>query len=307
MATLLTELVVDLPPKTPSPAFLNVWTLAYFLDDLSSSSAAGEGSVTGFNIVPMSASLQCNNQMSAVARGYFTLQPRTGVSAGWQILVTPPPLQGYAISCWGLEKVTMPRIPECTSVAEDETLTLTIPDGGELVAGRSYTVGISLTNAWKTVVDRMNKWSVVVRDGDGTDAIVWDANYEVQGVQLTSMHALSVPESVTVMGLGNDLHMVTIVLTASRDVAAGVLTSFRIDPPAGFTASGGKVMPSLPGSITTPSGSLVVNLGTGQALPQASYRIEVSGSGDPAANDGLWLFQALGGGEVQYQQILRAA
>jgi len=297
-ATLKVELIVDLPPETP---YLNQWTLVFFL--ASSSVHSGYGQTEGFNIVPMPISFHGNNQLGSTAMYYFTFRPYSAVLSGWEVRFVAPASQGYEVTCWGLRKGTLPMFPVCRKVLVEEAVALTIPEGGALIAGTNYTVGIKVTNAARFVPGPMNLWSVVIRDSPGN---IQDANYEVKGLELRSLH-LSVPDRVIYEQGQDGVGVVTIVITVSRDLASGTLSRFLISPPQGFTITGNKTSPSLPlaSQLEGDGGALSVPLSDSKPLTRGSYVVQMIGDAALGGAAGVvWLFQAFQGSEAKYQQAL---
>merc|ERR1719160_588394 len=226
---LRSELMVKLPLQTP---MANRWSLTIFLDD--SASSFGQSETMGFEIIPMDVSFKGNNKLGKESSGYFTFKPNRRVQAGWQIHITPPVNQGYGVSCWGLRKISLPKLPKCMTVRTSDTLALEIPEGGELQGGFEYTVGVGVTNADRLIVDRVNLWSVVIYDQDGATQ---DSNHEVMGLKLGSMH-IDVAERVMLQDRGRvepgSEVQIRVSITVSKDIAAGAVTEFQLFPPKNF-------------------------------------------------------------------------
>lgn len=301
--TLRVELVVILPEEAP---LMNHWTIAFFLD--TSSVNLGYGETAGFSITSMPVSLKGSNQLSTSATGYFTMRPLRVVEVGSSIHFVPPAGQRYEVSCYQLEKVNLPAMPECSTEEGSSSLVLTLAasdkqGGGQLESGMNYTMGIGITNAGRTIPDAMNRWAVVIYDIAGN---IRDANYEVPGQQLRSLR-MSVANRVVMEVLPDGEYRATIAITLTHDITAGLVQEFRVTPPSSFSihADLWKVSAALP-VAPAPSiedGVFVVPLSG--LLPHGSHSIQATGTVDvDARSDTTWLFQARRGDEVMYQHVL---
>lgn len=297
--TLRVELKVNLPLVTP---LINTWTLDFYLD--SSSVNTGYGLAAGFDIVPLPASYKGSNQLNKVAPGYFTIRPQRTAEVGSVVSFLHPTDQRYEVSCWALQNVNFPRLPNCEIQPETGDLQLTLPSGGALSPGKNYTIGIGVTNAGRTIPPSMNRWSVIIRDAAGN---IQDANYEVAGMQLRSLR-ISVPDSVVYDPQSAGGFRVVISMTLSHDLDAGLLSELRIQPPPSFNITTQKVAAALPlvsSPEVTETGALLVLLASG-VLPSGTYSFQVTGSFlEPAAGtDTTWLFKVGPESDAQFQQVL---
>jgi hypothetical protein len=301
MDKLRIELVVDLPTETPET---NLWTLSLYLDD--ASIPLGQGEANGFDVVTMPAWFKGSNQFGVTSTSYITFRPQAAVLPGQEILITPPREQGYTTSCWGVRQGNLPKVPACTPLVTTDALKLVLPESGGLAAGRNYTVGVGVTNAARTIPDRMNVWSAMIRDSSGN---IRDANHEVRGVRLGSSR-LSVAGVVVYALTSDSSYMVTIDVSISRELAAGVLSSLRLLPPMGFRATQVKAssklpLPELTNLDASASRDIVLTLNSAAALPQGEHQLEVMGTASGPSGDPTWLFQAIqADGEAQYQQVM---
>jgi len=302
--TLRVELTVVLPEETP---LMNTWTLAFFLD--ASSVNLGFGESAGFSIAAMPVSFKGSNQLSLSAPAFLTIRPWRAVKVGSSIHITPPSGQRYEVSCYLLQKVNLPMLPQCSIAARTGALVLSLiangkQGGGQLDAGRSYTMGIGVTNAGRTIPDAMNRWTVVIYDSEGN---VQDANYQVPGERLRSIR-MSVENNMVWERLTGTTYRASVPITLSHNLAAGLISELRVTPPVSFTISTDlwKVSAALPvaSEPRLDGGVLVVPLST-VTLPRGSHTIQVTGSLDTSGNpDSTWLFQARRGEEVIYQHVL---
>jgi len=324
---LQTDLVVNMPAETP---LLNLWILHYYLDE--SSIYSGQGESIGFNIVPMNVSLKGNNQLSATAPAYFTIQPQHDVSAGFSIRITAPISQRYGMSCWSVRQGTLPKMPQCTEPGSYTAVELKLAEGGELVAGRTYTIGVGVTNSARTIPQPMNRWSVVIYDDFGN---VQDASYTVDGMELTSLR-LMVPDEIVLEEASNGVLAYRIPIVLRRTLPLVLVSVLRVTPPADFRITGLEasaglllVLPALasdrePKAVVAGAGggeSATEARGSVHLLPGVAAELPLAGSaqrgnhalrvtGVPAmapaqGSDGTWLFQAVGGdGKVHFQHVL---
>jgi hypothetical protein len=304
--TLRVELIVLLPAVTP---LTNSWTLAFYLD--ASSVNLGYGEAAGFSVKDMSVSFKGSNQLSLAAPAYFTIRPWRTVKAGSSIHISPPVGQRYEVSCYLIQQVNLPMLPKCSISQSTGALVLSLVadekfGGGQLAAGRNYTMGIGITNAGRTIPHTMNLWGVVIYDKTGN---IQDANYKVQGEQLRSIR-MSVKNAIVSEKLESGKFRATVAIALSHDLAAGLVSELRLIPPSSFsiTTDLWKVSAALPMPTTSPprlkDGNLVVPLSP-VTLPRGSHSIQVTGSLDASGSpDSTWTFQARRGDEVMYQHVL---
>jgi hypothetical protein len=308
---LTVELRVTLSVTTPRGS--NTWTLATFVDD--SAVPNGFGTAPGFSVTVMPASLKGCNQITAEAPAYFSFTPMSAISLGSQIIIEPPPDQGFISSCFGLGAI--PRPPDCFQRPGEDTLTFTLAEGvgaAEWAANVVHTLSFGLTNAPRAVPDVINVWKITILDPSGD---VKESNKEVIGMELSASR-LSVPNTIVYtsnQGLSSS-STATILVAAEKDIAAGSYMDFRITPPAAFEISGVKASPSLPVDVDTTDGSFSsvrLVLPNDAVILRGTHRITVEGQivappqnlGAFQAVDPSWLFQAFNAeGKAQYQKVL---
>jgi hypothetical protein len=300
--------MVKLPLQTP---LANMWSLTIYLDD--SAVSFGHAETMGFEIIPMNVSYKGNNKLGKESTGYFTFKPNRVVQAGWKMHITPPVNQGYVVSCWGLRKISLPKLPKCMTVRTSDTLALEIPEGGELQGGFEYTVGVGVTNADRLIVDRVNLWSVVIYDTVGNTQ---DSNHEVMGLRLGSLH-VDVADRVMLQQQvraepGSEVK-IRISITVTKDLAAGAVTELRLFPPKSFeivelsTAS----LSGLP--IVEPmewdTNVLKVGIKRDAALYRGTYSWRMTVRNPPVAAfitgfDSTWQIKALQDDVTRYEHVM---
>jgi len=207
------DIQVNMATETPTD---NTWQLQLLLDN--SEVVMGSGSISGFEIQPMSSFLRSSNQQNEFAVGFFTFTPQSQVEATWVIRVYAPPQAGYRVTCFGVEQVNLPAMPECTEVLGFDNELVELRVGEILTAGTAYTVGVPITNAEKTIPARVNLWRIDIVDITGA---ISDSTRDIEGAELLSA-PLRVPDRL-VQGSSSTSFIIPFEVTAPNVLVSSVI------------------------------------------------------------------------------------
>jgi len=295
------------PGETPVP---NMWRLDLFQDD--KSDFVNQSPKVGYEIAAMAARFTGNNQLSALATGYFTFTPlRASPSLKVHMLFTPPAGQGYWLKCenvktlsFGSEKGSY----SCQSLSQNSPLTLTFKNAS-LRKGVSYTIGIGVANPSSQPSSENNMWRLLLKD---MDKRTFDGNERIQGLVLKS-------EPVRCGSLGwtesgpQKLSTISIEWRVFSDLPPGRIKAIEIQAPLGVMFSEDvstvTIAPvPLPLRIAKPiqvlGDILRINLDPSATIEKRIYnlRLEVS---NPSRypNENIWAFRAMKDIDIEFSHV----
>jgi len=267
------HLAVTNPGVTPSP---NYWYMAVYKDD--SDQYVRWSSSLSYEITSMAVTYKGNNQLGESASGFFTFTPvRSSPSAGLTIVVRPPEESGFRLFCTGVSPLGFVAMPECSSGAVNEDLSLKFSNAS-LLAEEAYTFGVQVYNPGGKPLPSKNYWGIMLKDDVGA---TFDGNLRIQGLDLKSI-------PMRCNGLGwttaapRVLGTVLVQMRALYPIPGGTITRLMIVAPDGIMfnedPNAVRIIPlPLPLNVARPSrvagDRLLLNLDQNQDINAGLYNI----------------------------------